>query len=154
MELGRTRNRNDPRLLGKRPRKRELSGCRLLLLHEFAEQINQLAREGTLTGYESARQLNREYKRFFGQPPMRDIKCVGSPAPRSSATENPADHSVRMVGLWEAIDCIRLCLAVATSRCRGGRTVNSDGCKVSGTYCGRLDSDLWDSLRPPEAAYE
>jgi transcriptional regulator GlxA family with amidase domain len=25
-------------------------------------------------GYESASQFNREYKRFFGQPPMRDIK--------------------------------------------------------------------------------
>jgi AraC-like DNA-binding protein len=32
-------------------------------------------------GYESASQFNREYKRFFGQPPMRDIKVrrfVGS----------------------------------------------------------------------------
>jgi AraC-like DNA-binding protein len=25
-------------------------------------------------GYESASQFNREYKRFFGQPPMRDVK--------------------------------------------------------------------------------
>jgi AraC-like DNA-binding protein len=25
-------------------------------------------------GYESPRQFNREYKRFFGQPPIRDIK--------------------------------------------------------------------------------
>ena len=25
-------------------------------------------------GYESASQFNREYSRFFGQPPMRDIK--------------------------------------------------------------------------------
>jgi len=25
-------------------------------------------------GYESASQFNREYKRFFGRPPMRDIK--------------------------------------------------------------------------------
>jgi len=25
-------------------------------------------------GYESASQFNRQYKRFFGQPPMRDIK--------------------------------------------------------------------------------
>jgi len=24
-------------------------------------------------GYESASQFNRQYKRFFGQPPMRDI---------------------------------------------------------------------------------
>jgi AraC-like DNA-binding protein len=26
-------------------------------------------------GYESASQFNREYGRFFGQPPMRDIKA-------------------------------------------------------------------------------
>jgi AraC-like DNA-binding protein len=25
--------------------------------------------------YESASQFNREYKRFFGQPPVRDIKA-------------------------------------------------------------------------------
>jgi AraC-like DNA-binding protein len=25
-------------------------------------------------GYESVSQFNREYRRFFGQPPMRDIK--------------------------------------------------------------------------------
>jgi transcriptional regulator GlxA family with amidase domain len=25
-------------------------------------------------GYESASQFNREYSRFFGQPPMRDVK--------------------------------------------------------------------------------
>jgi AraC-like DNA-binding protein len=25
-------------------------------------------------GYESASQFNRAYKRFFGQPPMRDVK--------------------------------------------------------------------------------
>jgi AraC-like DNA-binding protein len=25
-------------------------------------------------GYESPSQFNREYKRFFGQPPMRDVK--------------------------------------------------------------------------------
>jgi len=26
-------------------------------------------------GYESASQFNREYKRLFGEPPMRDIKA-------------------------------------------------------------------------------
>jgi AraC-like DNA-binding protein len=34
-------------------------------------------------GYESASQFNREYSRFFGQPPMRDIKTLrlpGAPA--------------------------------------------------------------------------
>jgi len=31
-------------------------------------------------GYESASQFNREYSRFFGQPPMRDIRALRSPA--------------------------------------------------------------------------
>jgi len=26
-------------------------------------------------GYESASQFNREYGRFFGQPPMRDVRA-------------------------------------------------------------------------------
>jgi AraC-like DNA-binding protein len=30
-------------------------------------------------GYESACQFNREYSRFFGQPPMRDIRTLRSP---------------------------------------------------------------------------
>ena len=30
-------------------------------------------------GYESATQFNREYSRFFGQPPMRDIRVLLSP---------------------------------------------------------------------------
>jgi AraC-like DNA-binding protein len=30
-------------------------------------------------GYESASQFNREYDRFFGQPPMRDIRTLRSP---------------------------------------------------------------------------
>ena len=30
-------------------------------------------------GYESASQFNREYSRFFGQPPMRDIRILRSP---------------------------------------------------------------------------
>ena len=30
-------------------------------------------------GYESVSQFNREYKRFFGQPPMRDIRTLRSP---------------------------------------------------------------------------
>jgi hypothetical protein len=27
-------------------------------------------------GYESASQFNREYSRFFGQPPMRDVRTL------------------------------------------------------------------------------
>ena len=30
-------------------------------------------------GYESASQFNREYRRYFGQPPMRDIRTLHSP---------------------------------------------------------------------------
>src|SRR6267154_365153 len=41
MQLGCAWNRNDPRLLGKQPGKRELSRCHLPLFREFAEQINQ-----------------------------------------------------------------------------------------------------------------
>jgi len=41
-------------------------------------------------GYESASQFNREYSRFFGQPPMRDIRILRSPgAPElESVTRN------------------------------------------------------------------
>jgi hypothetical protein len=41
VQLGCAGNRNDPRLLGKQPSKRELSRRRLFLLLEFAQQINQ-----------------------------------------------------------------------------------------------------------------
>ncbi|MGC2291565.1 MAG: AraC family transcriptional regulator, partial [Candidatus Acidiferrales bacterium] len=30
-------------------------------------------------GYESATQFNREYSRFFGQPPMRDVRNLRAP---------------------------------------------------------------------------
>ncbi|MBL0161463.1 MAG: helix-turn-helix transcriptional regulator [Bryobacterales bacterium] len=30
-------------------------------------------------GYESASQFNREYSRFFGQPPKRDVRALRSP---------------------------------------------------------------------------
>jgi AraC-like DNA-binding protein len=33
-------------------------------------------------GYESASQFNREYSRFFGQPPMRDVRALRSPGAR------------------------------------------------------------------------
>jgi transcriptional regulator GlxA family with amidase domain len=40
-------------------------------------------------GYESASQFNREYSRFFGQPPMRDIRTLRSPG-------GPAMESARV----------------------------------------------------------
>ena len=40
-------------------------------------------------GYESPSQFNREYSRFFGQPPMRDIRTLRSPgAPRMESVSN------------------------------------------------------------------
>src|SRR6202049_2858015 len=41
MQLRRTRDRNDPRLLCQQPGKRDLSRRRLFLLRELANQINQ-----------------------------------------------------------------------------------------------------------------
>ena len=37
-------------------------------------------------GYESASQFNREYSRFFGQPPMRDIRTLRAPGAPSLAS--------------------------------------------------------------------
>jgi AraC-like DNA-binding protein len=37
------------------------------------------ASEAFEVGYESATQFNREYSRFFGQPPMRDVRALLSP---------------------------------------------------------------------------
>jgi len=39
-------------------------------------------------GYESLSQFNREYRRFFGQPPMRDIKALRSP-PNGDSENKP-----------------------------------------------------------------
>src|ERR1700687_220331 len=38
------------------------------------------ASAGFEVGYESASQFNREYSRFFGQPPMRDVRTLRSPS--------------------------------------------------------------------------
>ena len=38
-------------------------------------------------GYESASQFNREYSRFFGQPPMRDVKARRLEMPRQFPSE-------------------------------------------------------------------
>ena len=41
-------------------------------------------------GYESASQFNREYSRFFGQPPMRDIRTLRSPG--AQPMESVSNH--------------------------------------------------------------
>ncbi len=38
-------------------------------------------------GYESVSQFSREYSRFFGQPPMRDIKILREPATAGRAAD-------------------------------------------------------------------
>ena len=40
------------------------------------------ASAGFEVGYESASQFNREYSRFFGQPPGRDIRTLRAPGAR------------------------------------------------------------------------
>jgi AraC-like DNA-binding protein len=41
-------------------------------------------------GYESASQFNREYSRFFGQPPMRDVRTLRSPSALPLEAAEPA----------------------------------------------------------------
>jgi AraC-like DNA-binding protein len=48
---------------------------------QYQKQLRlQTTRQRMLMGYEvdyeSASQFNREYSRFFGQPPIRDIKAL------------------------------------------------------------------------------
>src|ERR1700722_14987304 len=50
VQLRRTRNWNDPRLLCKQPCQRDLSGRRLFLLRELADQINQSLIQFTVLG--------------------------------------------------------------------------------------------------------
>jgi AraC-like DNA-binding protein len=60
-----------------KPTEKELTSAKnwKILMRErmFVEEIDA-ASAAFEVGYESASQFNREYKRFFGQPPMRDIK--------------------------------------------------------------------------------
>jgi AraC-like DNA-binding protein len=45
-------------------------------------------------GYESASQFNREYSRFFGQPPMRDIRTLRSPGAPPLETVSPRQGAI------------------------------------------------------------
>lgn len=40
-------------------------------------------------GYESASQFNREYSRFFGRSPLRDVKALRAPRPGSGYRSRP-----------------------------------------------------------------
>jgi AraC-like DNA-binding protein len=48
-------------------------------------------------GYESASQFNREYRRFFGQPPMRDIRTLRSPSAPPLESVNNGQKSYLVV---------------------------------------------------------
>jgi len=45
-------------------------------------------------GYESASQFNREYSRFFGQPPMRDIRTLRSPGAPSLESVSKRQNAI------------------------------------------------------------
>jgi AraC-like DNA-binding protein len=45
-------------------------------------------------GYESASQFNREYSRFFGRPPMRDIRTLRSPGAPPMESVNGRSSSI------------------------------------------------------------
>ena len=45
-------------------------------------------------GYESASQFNREYSRFFGQPPMRDIRTLRSPGARAMESVSNLQNAI------------------------------------------------------------
>ena len=74
---------------------------------QYQKQLRLLAARGRMlidgvdaasaafeVGYESASQFNREYSRFFGQPPMRDIRALRSPsAPPLEAVTGSAQRS-------------------------------------------------------------
>ncbi len=57
-------------------------------------------------GYESATQFNREYSRFFGQPPMRDVRALLSPgAPKLElvvASKSGYSRSCCVFSQWSA----------------------------------------------------
>ncbi|MFF2015366.1 AraC family transcriptional regulator N-terminal domain-containing protein [Paenibacillus sp. NPDC058177] len=50
-------------------------------------------------GYESVTQFNREYKRFFGLPPLKDIRTIGNQAKGSSHESAYADNILIDLGL-------------------------------------------------------
>src|SRR5207245_11438386 len=61
-----------------------LQSARSLMLHNGLDAASAFE-----VGYESATQFNREYSRFFGQPPMRDVRTLRSPgAPRLESVGN------------------------------------------------------------------
>jgi AraC-like DNA-binding protein len=63
-----------------------LQSARSLMLNNGLDA----ARAAFEVGYESPTQFNREYSRFFGQPPMRDVRALLSPgAPKLELVGSP-----------------------------------------------------------------
>lgn len=58
-----------------------LQEARRLLLSEDLDATSA----GYQVGYEDASQFSKEYKRFFGQPPMRDVERLRQTAQVTSA---------------------------------------------------------------------
>jgi len=56
-------------------KQRRLQSARSLMLNNGLDAASAAFE----VGYESATQFNREYSRFFGQPPMRDVRALLSP---------------------------------------------------------------------------
>lgn len=51
-------------------RRRRLREARRLLLGDHVDA----ATAGSRVGYDNASHFNRDYKRFFGEPPLRDVE--------------------------------------------------------------------------------
>lgn len=54
-----------------------------------------VARTAFEVGYESVSQFSREYSRFFGRPPMRDIKALRSPDAPSMESVSNRQNAIR-----------------------------------------------------------
>jgi AraC-like DNA-binding protein len=53
-----------------------------------AQAMTTAASAAFEVGYESPTQFNREYSRFFGQPPIRDVRALRESATRASEPTN------------------------------------------------------------------
>jgi transcriptional regulator GlxA family with amidase domain len=65
---------------GRRACCRQIAAARSLMLNSGLDAAST-AFEG---GYESPTQFNREYSRFFAQPPIRDVRALHESGTRSS----------------------------------------------------------------------
>src|SRR6266403_225353 len=90
MQLGCARNRNDPRLLGKQPSKRELSRCHVFPLREFAQQINQRLVRFTVVWVKAWEVLRKSVPSNFVSSLILPVR---KPLPRGLNGTNPIPSS-------------------------------------------------------------